>query len=291
MKKILFSTMLLGLFANSVLANDFSLPIWKDKAEALGYVLPEPIGISVGYMTMEQGIEVDSIALTGLPKSNIFKLGMDAKPGIQKTDVLSLRADTWIFPFLNVYAMAGVLKGYSKTDVDASVSVNLDLPWPLPSIDKTYTGTIKDFTLDLDGYTTGFGMVLAGGYGNWFSLVDASFTQSSLTVIDGQIDAIVISPRLGYDFASHGAPIRVWVGAMYQDVEQNLSGNLSDLGLPPQLSALMPEDARFEVKQHLTTQWNPLLGMQYQVNKHWYLLGEAGLGERQSLFVSLEHRF
>ncbi|CAM2883532.1 hypothetical protein VIOR103205_06630 [Vibrio ordalii] len=27
----------------STLASDFSLPIWKDKAEALGYTLPKPV--------------------------------------------------------------------------------------------------------------------------------------------------------------------------------------------------------------------------------------------------------
>lgn len=33
------------------------------KAEALGYELPKPIGFNLSYMTMEQGINVDSIAI------------------------------------------------------------------------------------------------------------------------------------------------------------------------------------------------------------------------------------
>ncbi len=76
---------------------------------------------------------------------------------------------------------------------------------------------------------------------------------------------------------------------MYQDPEQTLQGSLSDLGLPGSLTALLPKDAGFEVKQHLQTSWNPLVGMQYQLNDSWYLLGEFGFGDRQSLF-SLDRR-
>ncbi|MGL5107682.1 MAG: TonB-dependent receptor [Vibrio ordalii] len=258
----------------STLASDFSLPIWKDKAEALGYTLPKPIGFNLSYMTMEQGINVDSIAIQGLGN---LPLQLQAEQGRQYTEVLTLRADVWLFPFLNLYGLVGKLDGYSTTDVNVK-----------------FLGaqhTINNFRLDLDGYTTGVGSVLVGGYQNWFALVDASLTQSRLTVIDGSIEALVVSPRIGYDFHRHGQPLRIWVGAMYQNVEQTLQGSLSDLGLPSTLTALLPKEAGFEVKQHLQTPWNPLIGLQYQINDSWYLLGEFGLGDRQSLFFSLDRRF
>ncbi|MCW8336009.1 TonB-dependent receptor [Vibrio sp. SCSIO 43135] len=289
MKRPLYSLLLSLLVSPSVFASSFSLPIWKEKAEALGYELPKPIGFNISYMSMEQGISVDSIMLKGL---DIPGLALDAQDGTQKTEVVSFRADVWLFPFLNVYALFGILEGYSQTDVDASLTMNIPplFPGGKPH-EYTVNGTINDFRLDLDGYTKGVGFVLAGGYGNWFGLVDASYTQSDLTIIDGQIDAIVVSPRVGYDFNTHDVPLRVWVGAMYQDVEQHLSGSVADLGLPPGLAGIVPSDARFEVTQHLTTPWNPLVGMQYQINKDWYLLGEAGFGDRQSIFFSIDRRF
>ncbi|WP_032468370.1 hypothetical protein [Vibrio sp. RC586] len=273
---ILRTLVILMLYSLShpVWAETFSLPIWKEKAQALGYELPKPIGFSLSYMTMEQGIDVDSIALQGLGR---LPLKLQAEPGRQHTEVLTLRADAWIFPFLNLYGLVGKLDGYSTTDVNVKFLGS--------------TTPIKDFRLDLDGYTTGVGGVLVGGYQNWFALVDASFTQSRLTVIDGTIDALVISPRVGYDFYKHGYPLRLWAGAMYQDVEQTLQGSLADLGLPSQLTALLPKEAGFVVKQHLRTPWNPLVGLQYQINDCWYLLGELGLGDRQSLFFSLDRRF
>ncbi|MGO4231167.1 TonB-dependent receptor [Vibrio cholerae] len=267
-------TLTVFCFPFTTWASEFSLPIWKEKAEALGYELPKPIGFNLSYMTMEQGINVDSIAIQGLGK---LPLQLQADPGRQYTEVLTLRADVWLFPFLNLYGLVGKLDGYSTTDVNMK-----------------FLGaqhTINNCRLDLDGYTTGVGGVLVVGYQNWFALVDASLTESRLTVIDGSIEAIVISPRIGYDFHRHGHPLRLWVGAMYQDVEQTLQGSLSDLGLPGSLTALLPKDAGFEVKQHLQTSWNPLVGMQYQLNDSWYLLGEFGFGDRQSLFFSLDRRF
>ncbi|MBA5761289.1 TonB-dependent receptor [Vibrio sp. 404] len=268
-------------FAGAVNAESFSLPIWKEEAEALGYELPKAFGLNLSYMSMEQGIDVESIALKGL-KIPGLKLGMEAEPGKQVTDVMTLRADVWLFPFLNLYGLVGKLDGYSETDVNVSAKLGFIGP---------FTGKIENFRLDLDGEIKGAGFVLAGGHEQWFGLVDASYTQTELTVVDGSIDAIVVSPRVGYDFHRNGVPLRLWVGAMYQSVEQELSGSIVDLGLPPALSGLLSDDARFEVKQSLTSEWNTLVGMQYEINKDWYLLGEMGFGERESLFFSIDRRF
>ncbi|MGL4666861.1 MAG: hypothetical protein ACRCWR_02905 [Saezia sp.] len=285
-----YSLAMLCLFSvsPSALGGTIALPFWKEEVEALGYTLPKPIGMSVSYLSMEQGIHVDAISLVGL---NVPGLRLTGGEGRQKTDVLTLRTDVWLLPFFNVYALLGALQGYSKTDVDVALTAQIDMPSPLPDINKTYTASINEFRLDLDGYTAGVGFVLAGGYQNGFALVDASLSQTNLTVIDGSIRALVISPRVGYDFTSHGVAARVWVGAMYQDVEQSLSGQLSDLGLPSGISALVPEGAGFHVKQRLVIPWNPLVGFQYQLDKHWYLLGEVGVGARQSALLSIDHRF
>ncbi|EKO5189655.1 TonB-dependent receptor [Vibrio vulnificus] len=274
MKKAVLLSLLFAACSTPTVADSFSLPIWKENAEALGYTLPKPIGFNLSYMTMEQGINVDSIDLQGLDF-----IQLNADPGKQYTEVLTLRADVWLFPFLNLYGLVGKLDGYSTTDVTLTVGFNPNKPF--------ITHEIQDFRLDLDGYTTGFGAVLVGGYENWFALVDASFTQSRLTVIEGTIDAIVISPRVGYDFNRHGTPLRIWAGAMYQDVEQTLRGSVSDLS--PSSRGL--SNLKFEVQQHLQTPWNPIVGMQYQINESWYLLGEFGFGDRQSMFFSVDRRF
>ncbi|WP_305374275.1 TonB-dependent receptor [Photobacterium leiognathi] len=266
----------LALTSSFSYAQSFTLPIWKEEAQALGYELPKPIGFNLSYMALEQNIDVNSIDLKGLPIW-IPELDMQAEQGSQTSEVLTLRADMWLFPFLNLYVLGGKMTGTSETAVN---------------VHNKFLGDyrIDNFKLDLDGYLYGGGVVLAGGYKQIFGLVDISYTETELTVIDGSISAWVISPRIGYDFYQQGLPLRVWGGAMYQNVEQSLSGKLSDLNLPPFIENIA-KNGTFHIEQQLSTPWNPILGMQYQINPNLYLLAEAGFGDRTSLFTSIDFRF
>ncbi|WP_318455459.1 TonB-dependent receptor [Photobacterium leiognathi] len=266
----------LALTSSFSYAQSFTLPIWKEEAQALGYELPKPIGFNLSYMALEQSIDVNSIDLKGLPIW-VPELDMQAEQGSQTSEVLTLRADMWLFPFLNLYVLGGKMTGTSETAVN---------------VHNKFLGDyrIDNFKLDLDGYLYGGGVVLAGGYKQIFGLVDISYTETELTVIDGSISAWVISPRIGYDFYQQGLPLRVWGGAMYQNVEQSLSGKLSDLNLPPFIENIA-KNGTFHIEQQLSTPWNPILGMQYQINPSLYLLAEAGFGDRTSLFTSIDFRF
>ncbi|WP_318445751.1 TonB-dependent receptor [Photobacterium leiognathi] len=266
----------LALTSSFSYAQSFTLPIWKEEAQALGYELPKPIGFNLSYMALEQNIDVNSIDLKGLPIW-VPELDMQAEQGSQTSEVLTLRADMWLFPFLNLYVLGGKMTGTSETAVN---------------VHNKFLGDyrIDNFKLDLDGCLYGGGVVLAGGYKQIFGLVDISYTETELTVIDGSISAWVISPRIGYDFYQQGLPLRVWGGAMYQNVEQSLSGKLSDLNLPPFIENIA-KNGTFHIEQQLSTSWNPILGMQYQINPNLYLLAEAGFGDRTSLFTSIDFRF
>ena len=285
--------LLLLSYSSSLFAESFTLPIWKEEAEARGYTLPEAFGLNISYMKQTQDISVDSVGFDGSYPVDLGWLGKHDIPlsdvvqiepvgtGKQMSEVLTLRGDVWLFPFLNLYGIVGTLNGYSETTIKVKALGSEKLSGTMP------------FRLELDGTLYGAGFVLAGGYKDVFALVDASYTETKLNVIDGTISSIVISPRIGYDFSRFGAPLRLWVGAMYQDVEQSLSGNLTDVGLTGNLGNLVGQvdNGRFNVEQHLVTPWNPLLGMQYKIHDRLYLLGEAGLGDRQSLFLSVDMRF
>ncbi|MGL4833886.1 MAG: hypothetical protein ACRCXH_05705, partial [Shewanella sp.] len=106
MKKFSLFIVLLTFASCAAVAESINLPLWKEKAEALGYTLPKPLGLNLSYMAMEQGINVDSIAIQGLPFQQLV-LDLKAEPGRQYTEVLTLRADVWLLPFLNVYGLVG----------------------------------------------------------------------------------------------------------------------------------------------------------------------------------------
>ncbi|MEZ9551962.1 hypothetical protein AB4347_05020 [Vibrio breoganii] len=298
-------------------ATSFELPIWKSEAEERGYILPKAFGLSVGYMKVEQGINVTSIELNGIknqittPGLPAFELcapdvpswvpcyefpgtpgkdvpindiDIDTRGGYQESEVWTVRADMWLFPFLNLYGIAGKISGYSETDIKVNVNFGDNNSLSLPYL---------PFRLDLDGNMYGGGFVVAGGYERWFTIIDASYTKTNLTVIDGGIDSIVITPRVGYDFTDYGHPVRVWVGGQYQNIQQTLKGNLSDV-FGPQIAAALSEDgvdAQFVVEQELASEWNTVVGFNYVINPTFNIIGEFGFGERQSAFISLDTRF
>lgn len=295
-------------------ASSFELPIWKAEAEAQGYVLPKAFGVSIGYMHVEQGINVNSIELGGLKNSittpafeglcsekypficlippfdeqtiPVNDIIIDTKGGFQSSDVITLRADMWLFPFLNLYGIVGKINGYSETNID--VALDLGTPGNPATIVRN-----APFKLDLDGNMYGAGIVVAGGYQEWFTIIDASYTKTNMTVIDGGIDSIVVTPRFGYDFTNHGHPIRLWIGGQYQNIQQTLKGDISDL-FGAELASLVEQEGetgRFEVKQELESEWNTVLGFNYVINPTFNVIGEFGFGERQSSFITLDARF
>lgn len=291
-------------------ADEQTFPIWGDEARARGYDIPLPFGVNLNYMNMRQDIDVQSISFSGLALGNhpipsdMFTI--DAGHTREKSKTETLRLDMWVFPFLNVYGLVGHSRGSSVSNV----SVNAD-PSRYTGLDRLIAGSVNDlyesgqlqdidFTLDFKGTTWGTGITLAGGYQNWFALVDTNYTRTDFDILDGKISALTVSPRVGYRFNFQGpygpSHLSVWVGSMYQNVQQEFRGSLADLNMPASLRPLINtvnqnDEGRFDVKQRLTAPWNMLIGTQYEITPRFNLLTEIGFNERNSFFIAGEYRF
>lgn len=287
-----------------------TLPIGGTGARLRGFALPEPFGIGIGHMNIRQNIAVDSIAFSGLSigshaiPSDLFAIEVGKTR--QRSETENLRFDAWLFPFLNVYGIVGYTRGSSLSEI----SVNSD-PSRYGGLDYLIAAGVQimnqngqltdlDFKLDFKGVTYGAGFTLAGGHGSWFALVDVNHTRTRFDVLDGHISAWTASPRIGHRFQVPGIDGRtnmhLWIGGMYQDVEQEFKGSLSNLSMPAALQPLIATanqsgSGRFDVKQHLESPWNTLVGGQYGITKNFTVLTEFGFSQRNSFFVSAEYRF
>ena len=280
---------------------DSFFPIWGDEAEKRGYTLPKPYGLSLSYMDMSNPITVNSINLTGHPV--LDAIDVDANHADFKGSNITLRGDVWILPFMNVYGILGYTQGTSKAKInsvscDSSDFGRFDPNRALCSVIDSLGGNLPEnamFELDMDGGTYGIGTTLAGGVGNWFALVDMNYTYTDISAIDGNIKTFVAAPRVGHRWEYDGGrELRVFVGAMYQDVQQYLSGDLKSLGLPPALDSIidvLAPDGKFEVSQSSDDKWNGVAGFQYAFNREWEVLMEAGFGSRETMFVAVSRRF
>ncbi|MGF1683854.1 hypothetical protein [Photobacterium minamisatsumaniensis] len=298
--KIKVLLLIATFFTSKVFAQESFFPIWGSEAEKLGHTLPKPYGFSVSYMDMSNPITVNSINLIGHPV--LEALDVDANHADFTGSNITFRGDVWVFPFMNVYGILGYTQGTSKARINSVSCDHASVPGlgnkALCRLLDSVGGELPDtamFELDMDGGTYGIGTTLAGGVGNWFALLDMNYTYTSISAIDGNIKTFVAAPRVGYRWEyGGGRELRVFTGAMYQDVQQYLSGDLKSLGLPSALERVIDElapDGKFEVSQSADEKWNGVVGFQYAFNRDWDVLMEAGFGPRETLFFAVSRRF
>lgn len=270
------------------------LPIWGNEARARGYDLPEPFGVGYGYMNMRQDIIVDKIGFSSNSGLDLGKiLNIETGHTRSKNESHMLKLDAWVLPFMNVYGLYGHTKGTSKTNLN-NVEAKLG-PFTIP------IGKDLPFELDYKGKSYGGGVTFAGAYNQFFSTLDFNYTRTNLDILDGDITAFVVTPRIGYEFvfepliAGQGnTKVQVWTGAMYQDITQRFKGDVSKLNLPSELNkwmVLAPDDTKFDVKQHLAHKWNNTVGARVELTRNFNLLTEVGFNNRNSFYISGEFRF
>lgn len=240
---------------------DRTFPIFGQEARRQGYDLPKPFGISVITMMQETVLHMNSFKLDG---EDLGKLvgGDDAKV-VNNSAVMLLRADMWLFPFLNV----GVLMGKSQTKSD----ITLEL-FPENPIIGDYI-TIND--AKSDSFIYGGGATVAGGYGDYFATVDMQYITSYTPRADTEITMSIITPMVGYHFKEYG--FRGLVGAQYQDTKETIVANFSGKEVVVGVSS---------------EKWAGLLGVEKSFDRNWSSSLMVSYGEdRSNLNLVVGYRF
>lgn len=91
----------------------------------------------------------------------------------------------------------------------------------------------------------------------------------------------MVSSRIGWNGKLGGFAGVLWVGAMYQDIEQTLVLE-SDIG-----TSLVS----VKIEQSVAEPWNYLIGGQWDINRSFAILAEYGFGERKSQMLNITYRF
>ncbi len=240
-------------------------PIGAEAARARGIELPLPFGLSWTHMEQDQPFKVTRLEVSagGAPvPASIEKLTNE-----DRTD--TLRLDAWVFPFLNIYLLAG--RSDSESEGTATIPAGLFGPSSL----------MVPFKQRYKGDILGLGLTLAAGYRSFFATLDANYTETNIDISEDDAKAIVINPRLGWNGRYHGWQGALWVGAMYQDLQQTLVIETEFMGAP--VTAIIEEQA--------AEPWNTVVGASWNINRRVQLLLEGGFGQRQQWLASLGYRF
>ncbi len=251
------------------------LPIWGREAREKGFDLPLPFGVGLTYTYMKQNMVVSHVTIEGRP------LGVTLRDAETVTDTGVFRADAWLFPFLNIYALVGQTSGVTRPAV------------VFPN------GEVLKSKVSYDRSSYGAGATLAAGYKAWFVTVDANWTNGPIFTTDGgqisdePIESITATPRTGVLFNSdQGGVGALWIGAMYIQATSEIH-DVIDLRQHPVLVELVGSDSlTVSARVSPRDQWNYLIGGNWQPDKRWSLTAEVGgLTDRIQFIGSVMWRF
>ena len=297
-KKISFFLAVLTLgFAQQIFAQDDNASAgdaerWSDflplnKELAGDADLPLPFGIGITGYWQEQDMKAKNIGL-GLDAAALRAGNINATA--TSTNVESelnnynARLDAWLLPFLNVYGVYGKVDGENTASGLALDAVTA----------ATLAGagvTIPDsFTFSYDGNVYGFGLILAGQWGKYWGTIDYNFTQADLDISTSEIDTSTLSPRIGVNGEFASIKGSLWLGAMYQDIDEKQIGDiLFPATVPGPATINLP--VSYDVRLEQVQQWNFLLGGSAELSEKVLLSIEGGIGDRKQVMGNLTYRF
>jgi len=202
----------------------YFLPIWGVDAEKRGHKLPYSIGVTPGFYFGQRHIKVTDpevyIAGRTISADRLARIKVTSRELNW-----SVRLDTWVFPFLSLYALCG----YTRQFTDASIGVNL-----IDRIRNRRGAGSRYFRLsvDLTGITYGGGITLVGGYKKFFTAFDSNYTVSALhgdlifgNKLSPDVKALLCSIRLGWREQIGKSHLSLWIGETYWDTTNRIASN------------------------------------------------------------------
>ena len=281
-KYILMAAAIAVVSTTSAQAGSLSDSLPLGKSLAAGHELPLPLGISANVFFMEQDMEAQSIAVD-IPPLPLPTGPLQLPPGLpaesakleSRVTTTTAKIDAWVLPFLNVYGVAGYVDGETTASGFSVGGLPPELASLLPN----------SFAIAYSGSTYGVGGTLAAGYNQFFASLDANYTESDLDIGDSTIEAFVISPRVGITGDLGGLSGALYVGAMYQDVDEQQNGTVKF----PIMGTSVP--VGYDVISAAKEEWNYLVGANLKASESWNYGIEVGFSDRTHVMATLNYRF
>ena len=273
---------------------DHKMPFMAQKVIDMGYDLPLPYGFKLAYANVDQDQILENlyIGFNGSEKEYLPWVSFDN--ATSHSDSAQLIYDTWIFPFMNVFAMLGTVEGVAPLDVviegngmlgqlgiDCSKPGNLVVCKALE--DKLITLSLSP---NFQGDTYGLGFNLAGGWRNFFVTIPVSWTYADMQGSDTDGAVLNVTPRGGYVFnMGRAGNLAVYAGGAYLDSDLTAAGSVTIPGTD--------FDIDYQIDQSNTDKWNGVLGANWDINNRWAIQAEYNgfFGSRESWIGSVTWRF
>ena len=280
----------------------YRLPIMGQTVFSAGFDLPLPRGVALIPNWTRQDLRIKALDVSFVGPDELVPVDF-VNFGNLTSEVSSVQAkfDFFLFPFLNVYATTGRVKGNVKAplsfridDLAEFAGSNLCSGIFAPSSCKqTVSGTVN---AKLDHQNAAVGIAPIIGYKNFFFTLPITHSWTFLDhAIEGSpVRTWVVTPRLGLSMkGANQGRLTVFVGATYIK-----SGNT----ILSEFRFQVPEDTPivggeelsifYRVSEEAIDPWNYLVGVNWDINGRLSLNVEAATGgTRDQLIGGLSWRF
>ncbi len=254
--------------------------------------LPNPYGVALIGASIRQDLILDNltIGINGPPDREIDFVDFGT-PSVENT-AQQLKLDAWILPFLNVFGTIGVFDG------DATIPLKIEgsdlfpqlcaITPNTPVCVRTYSAVARP---RYEGTNVALGINLAMGWDQFFVALPITYAWTDVDIIPNTVTALNITPRIGMtgDMGDRGT-LAVYLGATYLRAEVDITGEIpldTPGGPDGDVTTLS-----FLISQRNKDRWNYLLGFNWDLNKSWSVMAEAGFGgSRENFIGGVTYRF
>jgi len=268
------------------------LPFFAQQVVDLGFELPNPYGVAIIPARIQQDLILQNLAIgVNGPADTEIDFVDFSTPSVENS-VLQLKLDAWVLPFLNVFATVGGFTGdaniplkFEGSDLFPGVC---DVTPNAPLCVRTYSAIAKP---KYEGTNIALGMNVAMGWDRFFVTLPITYAWTDVDIINETVTALNITPRIGMtgDMGDRGT-VAVFLGATYLRAEVDITGEI-DLETPDGPDGDITTLA-FRISQRNKDRWNALLGFNWEMNKTWSVMAEAGFGgSRENFIAGITYRF
>ncbi len=214
----------------------YVLPIWGQKLTDMNIDFQLPFGLNVNYVYNQMSLDLTHFSMNFYDGKNLDDIlnpeTLNFKETIATTSGVNVRADAWVLPFFNVYALYSKNTGSTQVSFQPQVIEHgLGANGNIKEI-RTLEEAIEVDPVYFTSNTWGFGSSVVYGWDNYFINADGNLSFSTSDLLDGTLKFFVGSARIGRRITfRNNMKLSLYFGAMYRNfVDRDI--NSGSLGVP-----------------------------------------------------------
>lgn len=199
----------------------YNLPIWGKKVAKLGYNLPYSAGLSVNYLWQKSDLVIENLNV-GFNNGPMYNLDQVIRfnKAVSEANVVNIRPDVWILPFLNIYGI------FASSKPSTTVGFGIWIP---DSSNNWKQITPYETKANFTATSVGFGLTPTIGVGGGWLALDMNFTWTDVSALDKPAFSYIFGPRLGksFKFKKPEQNIALWAGGFRVKFGSAANGSVS----------------------------------------------------------------